>query len=67
MSEIGKMINFDYQPGADEGVKRKTAQEPEPIITKKRLSFRNVLILGVAIVFAGCVIYNFLPSLKGMW
>ena len=61
------MINFDYQPDSDEGVKRKAAQEPEPVVTKKRLSFLNVIVLGVTIVFVAGVIYKFCPSLKGMW
>ena len=61
------MLNLNYRPGSDEGVKRQTAQEPEPVVTKKRLSFRNVIILGVSIVFVAGVIYKFCPSLKGMW
>jgi len=59
------MINFDYQPGADDDVRKQTVQEPVKI--KKQLRFSYVLILGIAIVFAGCVIYNFFPSLKGLW
>jgi len=59
------MINFDYRPGTDDDVKQQTVQEPLKI--KKQLRFSYVLILGVAIVFAAGVIYNFCPSLKGLW
>jgi thioredoxin 1 len=59
------MINFDYQPGADDDVKQQTDQEP--VESKKRLSSSHVVILGVAVVFAAGIIYNFCPSLKGLW
>ncbi len=59
------MINFDYRPGADDDVKKQTAQEP--VVSKKRFRFRQVVILGVGVVFVAVIIYNFCPSLKGLW
>ena len=59
------MVNFDYRPGADDDVKQQAEQEP--VESKKKLSSSHVIILGVAVVFAAAVIYNFCPSLKGLW
>jgi thioredoxin 1 len=64
--DITKMHNFVYRPDASDDVRRQAVPQ-QPLKIKKQLRFSHVLVLGISIVFAAAAIYNFCPSLKGMW